>query len=109
MNGPVIDRRKVDLADFHDARSKGDAFWRVVVTTDDEYGLAEPCQSDKEIIKEGYGFSRRNTLVVDVAGKDDGIGLLGRCDAENLIKDELLFIKHAEFFDPLTNMQVAGV
>ena len=72
-----------------------------MVATDNEYGLAKFGQSDKEVIKEGYSFCRRDTLIIDIARKDNGIWLLGLCYTKNLIEDEPLFIKHGVFTDAL--------
>ena len=55
-DGSIVDGREVNLAGLHDARSEGDALGRVVVAADNEYGLAEPCQTDKEIVEEGDGL-----------------------------------------------------
>lgn len=78
-----------------------------MIAADDEYVLTQSGKRNQKIIKERDSLRGGNVLIIDVAGKNDGIWLLGFCDGDNLFKNELLFIKHGVFVDSFTYVQVA--
>ena len=103
---PVIDRGQMHAAPVQKPGAERDSLRRVVVPADDEDLKILSCEIVQEVVKQLHGFGRRNGLVVNVARQDHRIRFLPVDDVQDFFQNIPLVFQHAEFVDPLSQMQV---
>ena len=103
---PVIDRGQMHTAPVQKAGAERDSLRRVVVPADDEDLQISSCEIVQEVVKQLNSLGRRNGLVVDVARQDHRIRFLPFDNVQDFFQNIPLIFQHAEFVDPLSQMQV---
>mgnify|MGYP001302958641 CR=1 FL=1 len=99
----------VDAPALEDAAAEGKPPGGVVVARDYVCGATHAVERGQEFVEGGHGALVGYVAVVDVAGDDEGVGVMGIDGVKDLAKDVSLVLKHRHTMDVFPYVEVGGV